>query len=188
MSLVGKTKILAIDPSTFTGLCQLNGDDAKTLVINHPDSRGYDRLQLIAISVMNTIEAWGSEVVIIENYAMNAKFNIVQMVEIGTIIRASLYRAGIEWWDVPPTVLKKFTTGNGAAKKGAMAVAVKERWGFTSKSDDVIDAYALARLAQHLAQSEENLIKGVTPWTSPAIKSRSSKPLASKMPKRACAR
>jgi len=59
-----------------------------------------------------------------------------------------LYRMGWVWMEVPVTVLKKWTAGKGNAKKDQMALAVKQRWGYESHSDDIIDAYALARMGQ----------------------------------------
>lgn len=83
-----------------------------------------------------------------EGYNIKNKYNLILMAEIGTILRNALYQAGVEWWDVPPTVLKKWTTGKGTAKKSDMAVAAQERWQFVHPSDDAVDAYALARLGQ----------------------------------------
>jgi Holliday junction resolvasome RuvABC endonuclease subunit len=63
--------------------------------------------------------------------------------------------------EVPPTVLKKWTTGHGNAKKEQMAIAVKERWQFASHSHDIVDAIALAQMAQ-LGWEDVLKIKGVT--------------------------
>jgi crossover junction endodeoxyribonuclease RuvC len=72
-----------------------------------------------------------------------------------------MYRRGVRWTDVPPPVLKKWITGKGNADKKKMAQAVCEKWQFVSKSDDVVDAYALARLAQRLAEVNAEFKKGL---------------------------
>lgn len=42
--------------------------------------------------------------------------------------------------------IKAFATGKRGASKDAMIAAVKEKWGFTTKSDDEADAIALLHL------------------------------------------
>lgn len=140
-------KVLGIDPSTKSGVVCLNGDgtllDAKHLKFT--EERGFYRLQLIAQSVKNVLSDCLPDVVYIEGYAYNNKHTLVCAVEVGTMIRAELYRAKVPWVEVAPKALKIWTTGNGNAKKEQMAESVQARWGFTSKSDDVVDAYALAQ-------------------------------------------
>lgn len=158
------TRIMGIDPSTYTGLACVDSEGAivGSKLINYPKAKGFERLQLIARGVENVMQEWSPEIILIEGYAFGNKNTLVTLVEVGTAIRLVLRGAGIPWLEVPPTVLKKFTTGVGNAKKPQMAEAVKERWGFESKSDDVIDAYALAALGQELALTEfKNLPKGV---------------------------
>ena len=48
---------------------------------------------------------------------------------------------------VASTTLKKFVTGNGAAKgKGLMVKHVYKKWGYDTDDDNLADAYGLARL------------------------------------------
>ena len=155
-------KILGVDPSTYTGLCQLEGDKHTTKLLHFDKSRGFERLHLIAQSFRNTVMEWSPDLVVIGGYAYSNVNSLVGLVEIGTLIRKTLYDGKISWYDAPPTLLKKFATGKGNANKAAIAKAVQERWGFTSKSDDVVDAYGLARLGQSLASGDETFLKGVT--------------------------
>ena len=83
------------------------------------------------------------------------------MVEVGTFIRNTLFTKMFSWYAVTPTTLKKLTTGKGNADKARMAAAVKERWSFESKSDDVIDAYAIAQIGRELYLHNTD-IQGVT--------------------------
>lgn len=156
-------RIAGLDISTKTGLaCVENGETVGSKLIRFPDAKGFDRVQLIARSVKNVIQEWNPGLVVIEGYGYGNVNTLVDLVEIGTGIRLGLKELGMTWWLVPPTVLKKFTTGVGNAKKPQMAASVKERWGFESKSDDVIDAYALARLGEHIHSLGFNdLPKGV---------------------------
>lgn len=157
-------RIMGIDPSTFTGLACISrtGELVGSKLINYPKEKGLTRVQSIARAVRNVAEEWKPDLVVIEHYAFSNKNTLVTLVEVGTGIRLALLELGIPWLEVPPTVLKKFTTGRGNAKKPEMAVFVKDQWGFVSKSDDVIDAYALAALGQSLAAEQfQNLPKGV---------------------------
>jgi Holliday junction resolvasome RuvABC endonuclease subunit len=40
------------------------------------------------------------------------------------------------------------TTGKGNATKDQMALSVKQRWAYASPSHDIVDAFALAQMAQ----------------------------------------
>ena len=155
-------KILGVDPSTYTGLCLLENDQHKTKLLHFDKARGFERLHLIAQSFNNTVKEWSPDLVVIEGYAYGNVGSLVTLVEIGTLLRKTLYDGKISWYDAPPTLLKKFATGKGNANKAAIAIAVKQRWGFESKSDDVVDAYGLARLGQSLASGDETFLKGVT--------------------------
>ncbi len=65
---------------------------------------------------------------------------------------------------VPPTSLKSFIGCKGDRSKEAVAALVKKRWGFTDKSNDIIDAYALARWAkQNFRRSDGRAVEGVRP-------------------------
>jgi Holliday junction resolvasome RuvABC endonuclease subunit len=148
-------KIMGIDPSTHTGIVVLGGHGPSVAkYVNFPEEKGFDRLHLIAKAVHNTVIDCKPDIVVIEDYAVGNKFTRTEMVEVGTAIRSALYELGLGWWTIPPTSLKLWTCGKGGGKgkegKAAMAAAVLKRWGFKSKYDDVVDAYALARFGQHI--------------------------------------
>lgn len=155
-------KILGVDPSTYLGTCLLTGDAASPKLIHFKEARGFHRLQLIARSFDSLIQEHQPDLAVVEGYAYGNRNSIVSLVEIGTLIRMALYTAKIPWYDAPPSLLKRFVTGKGNAKKPDVANAVKERWGFTSTSDDVVDAYGLARLGQALKAGDATYLKGVT--------------------------
>lgn len=149
--------ILGIDPSTFTGMVRLEEEESTGKAVNFPKLKGFQRLISLRKEVQRTVELWKPDIVVIEGYAYGNAFTIVTLVEIGATIRLSLYELGINWYDCPPTTLKKWVTGKGNAKKPEVGEFVKSRWGFASPSDDIVDAYALSRLGQHIG------INGVTP-------------------------
>jgi len=146
-------KVMGIDPSTKTGLALIADDHCATSVVSYPGSEGIHRLECLVSGVVQKLDAWKPDLVVIEGYGYANKYTLSLMVEIGVLIRMSLHTRGIPWYICPPSVLKKYATGNGAAKKPAVASAVKLRWGFDAPSDDVVDAYVLAQIAKELVVS-----------------------------------
>lgn len=61
-------------------------------------------------------------------------------------IRESLLVNGVRCVVCPPTTLKKFVTGSGAAKKDMMMLEVYKRWGHTAGNDNEADAIGLAMI------------------------------------------
>ncbi|MGP4038347.1 hypothetical protein ACTWP4_00350 [Gracilibacillus sp. D59] len=75
-------------------------------------------------------------------------------------IRNELFKRGFKYYEVAPSAVKKFVNetgwtgepGNkrrlkGKEKKLAVMAAVKEHFGFEHPSDNVVDAYIMARIA-----------------------------------------
>jgi crossover junction endodeoxyribonuclease RuvC len=155
--------VVGIDPSTKTGLVAMNANGVvvDTKHLKFENEKGCKRLNLIAQSVGSLLKEHVPKIVVIEGLGFNNQFTKVEMAQVGSIIRMECWRLKLSWWEVPPTVLKKWTTGNGSAKKSQMAEHVKARWGFVSSSDDVIDAYALARIGLHMEEHGVGGLKGV---------------------------
>lgn len=138
-----------LDISTCTGMALVGDGEDRGKTVHLPNERGFLRVQLIAKDVAQTLEVWKPAFVAIERYAYVRNISaFVTLVEVGTAIRLALRSLDLSWVEVPPTVLKKWTTGKGNASKDQMALAVRDRWGFTSHSHDIVDAFALAQMAQ----------------------------------------
>lgn len=139
--------IMGVDPSTKSGVVVLGegGKLESSCLITFPGKDGIERVQLIANAIRSVAECYEVTEAWIEGYAYNNTHTMATLVEIGTGIRLALVELDIRLYDVQPTVLKRWTTGKGGAPKDLMAQHVKERWQFTSKYDDVVDAYALAQ-------------------------------------------
>jgi len=142
-------KTVGLDCATCTGMALVGDGEDRGKTIHVPKARGYPRLQLIANEISETLLIWEPLFVAIEDYAYVRNISaFVTLVEVGTVARMTMKELGIPWVDVPPAVLKRWTTGKGNAKKEQMAVSVKERWQFASHSHDIVDAIALAQMAQ----------------------------------------
>jgi Holliday junction resolvasome RuvABC endonuclease subunit len=140
-----------------------DADQKKCKLIHFPGETGFRRLQLIAKGVHNTVSEWKPDSVLIEGYAIGNRFTRTEMVECGTVVRMALHQLGLKWYEVSPTSLKKWVAGSGKADKKKMAEAVEQRWGFCSKYDDIVDAFALAQLGQHIEMNGiTSDLKGIT--------------------------
>lgn len=87
-------------------------------------------------------------IVFVEGYAYGAKYQRESLAELGGVMRRYFCLNNLEYWVIPPTMLKSFVTNNGKASKNYMKKRTKEKWGLSFKSDDVCDAYGLARLGR----------------------------------------
>jgi len=88
--------------------------------------------------------------VCMEGYSHGAKNGREQAGELGAAVKMTLWDWTLHPTIVPPTSLKKFTTGAGNAGKNEMLLAVYKKWGFEFKDDNEADAFALARLAESI--------------------------------------
>lgn len=90
----------------------------------------------------------------IEGYAHGSRFNREKLGELGGVIKVVWHEFSVNpLLVVPPTVLKKYTTGKGTAKKGDMVKAVNTNWNAAVKNDNLADAYALAHYCRHMLYS-----------------------------------
>lgn len=69
----------------------------------------------------------------------------IQQAALNYSIRTILLDIGFEFITVAPSQLKKFISGNGAAKKELMLKEVYKKWGVDYNDNDLCDAYCLAR-------------------------------------------
>jgi crossover junction endodeoxyribonuclease RuvC len=70
-----------------------------------------------------------------------------QLAALNYHIRISLLNLKIIFYTISPGQLKKYITGNGQAKKNLMLKEVFKRWQVDFNSDNLADAYSLARYA-----------------------------------------
>lgn len=153
-------RVVGIDPSTKSGLVLLQPDKpARTAVLTVPKVKGVARLSELAQRFSDYLDELSDvDVIAMEGYAYANAYTLATLVEIGAVFRLELYRRKLPCYIVPPSVVKKFATGKGNSKKPEVAAAVASRWGFTDPSDDVIDAYVLARIAEQMASGDQPLI------------------------------
>jgi crossover junction endodeoxyribonuclease RuvC len=85
--------------------------------------------------------------IFIEGAAFGASFNTFTLGELNGGIKFKLSEAGYTYQTVAPTSLKKYATGKGVAEKSYVSACVALKWNFISPSNDIVDAFVLARMA-----------------------------------------
>lgn len=152
--------VLGCDPSTKSGLVYISDGLVSTTVLRNTSLKGIARVRWIRQNFdlyLDLIPA--IDCAVIEGYAYANKFTLATLIEIGINMRLSLYERQIPCYICPPSVLKREATGKGNSKKPEVALAVKEKWGFDSPSDDVVDAFVLAKIAETCANGGK--VKGI---------------------------
>jgi Holliday junction resolvasome RuvABC endonuclease subunit len=146
-------KIAGIDASlTNTGLYFGPGDYA---AIPTKGLKGSERLEHIWWHVHSALVEREITDVIIEGYAFAANARHHRIGEGGGAVRIAAVQAGaVAIWEVPPTSLKKWFTGKGAASKDDMMSEAARRLGAPLPCHDIADAYAL-----WLAGHDEEFLK-----------------------------
>jgi crossover junction endodeoxyribonuclease RuvC len=139
-------RFIGIDPSLRTGFVALSpyGEviEMKEIERDGDDpARMSDLIQAVVDAVHDT------DFVAIEGFGYASQKGFL-LGGIGWGIRIELYRRGIPYVDVAPSLLKKFTGAKGNASKERIAVEVYKRWGFEHDSNNVTDAYVLAQIAR----------------------------------------
>lgn len=84
----------------------------------------------------------------IEGASFGSEFNAFMLGELNGAIKLMLHLDGYTFALVPPTVLKKYATGSGNAQKTFVAAHIAKKWDFMHKSNNVTDAYVLAKIMQ----------------------------------------
>lgn len=134
-----------------TGICLLSPDNVEetttSIVRVLPSVSAIIALQQIVSTVKTAITGKDITLCTIEGYSFGSKIGQFQMGEVGGVVRLLLHELGTPFVIVPPTMLKKWTTGNGTADKIQMGVATFAEWGFQFPDDNQCDAFNLATVA-----------------------------------------
>ena len=100
-------------------------------------------------------------VVAIEGYGFaSAKGNAIA--ELGGLLRHAAVMYGHRVMVFAPSAVQKFVTGKGGGHKDRVRLDVFRRWKFDHASEHVIDAYAVARVAEGMLSFEADRADGLT--------------------------
>ncbi len=113
------------------------------------------------LAILETVEAFLERAtglgsirhICIEGYSYGSKSGRELAGELGATIKYAIYYTApgdcAYPTIVPPSSVKKYCTGNGAAPKSLMLKEVFRKWGVDLTNDNEADAYVLARMAMH---------------------------------------
>jgi crossover junction endodeoxyribonuclease RuvC len=149
---------LGIDPSfSGTGVVILNRDgsifsqkEISTQKINGNSCDIEHRMIRIAESIKEFITPNLDKIQIgyIEEISFGSSGEAsAQLAALNYFIRVYLFIMNVKYFTISPGQLKKYITGNGNAKKNLMLKEVYKRWQVDFNSDNLADAYSLARFA-----------------------------------------
>jgi crossover junction endodeoxyribonuclease RuvC len=160
-----KVRFVGIDPSTKTGFVAL---DESGMVVRAKELTGVGdvdpkRMTTLINEIIAHIKP--GDIICIEGFPYDTQ----RAMFAGGIhhgIRNELYKRKLKYYEIAPNAVKKYVavtgwTGEkgskerltGPQKKLAVMKAVNEHYGFMHKSDNVVDAYILAKIALDLTFS-----------------------------------
>lgn len=146
--------IIGIDQSlTGTGLAVIDnsGNLVGTRIVNTAKLRGVERLAYISGKVNEFVNESGERCIAArEGYSFGSKGRATfSLGELGGCVDMGLYKERpenlVSYYMIPPTVVKKYCLGSGAAKKdSAYLLLVYNRTGLEFPDDNQADAYMIA--------------------------------------------
>lgn len=173
---------VGIDQSlACTGVVYLDGGKEKLIsTYSFPEKLDFEHFfrmddvfrEIYAVATGMADEASTKVIVAFEGYSFASKGNtLTRLVELGTMLRwIAALNDHAKSYIVAPQNLKKFVAGK-TFKKDEMRLEVYKRWNFEHKSNDVVDAYALARYAQAIYNKMHKVNQTLTVFQNQAIDS-----------------
>lgn len=120
------------------------------------------RLVFIRNRVRNLILEHKPDFVVIEGYAMSGFGRGVSgLLEIGGIIRMTIFDLNVPYIQVPPLNAKAFISGFSTASKEMIISSIYERYDLLIENDNIADSFALAMMYVEFGEKiHEYLVKG----------------------------
>lgn len=148
------TEVLALDVATSTGWATTTTSGTWNLAPKKDESRGM-RLIRFRAKLTEMITLHKIKLVVFEGaVGYGAHPNFVGAEMIG-VMKLTLEELNINYAAFVPSVIKKFATGKGNAKKPDMIRAAQLKWNMTGKDDNEADALAIL----HYALYEFGIVK-----------------------------
>lgn len=142
---------VGIDPSySSTGIVILHGEDivAHAFKAGKPEHPFHERIHDLWKQIKRVLPEPEKCIISIEGAAYAAEFNAFMLGELSGALKYCMYTNGYKYDVVQPTVVKKFATGAGNAQKHYVAAYVAQKWNFVHPSNDVVDAFVLAKISE----------------------------------------
>lgn len=149
-------RFVGIDPSTKTGFVALdeNGEVLRAKELTGLGAKDPKRMVTLVDEIIAHIQP--GDFIVIEGFSFHSKGQGVSFqYGLGYAIRMALFRRKLQYYEATPAAVKKFATGKGNTKKDEMVLPLFKQWGFEHPSDNVRDAYVIARIAMSLYLKKE---------------------------------
>lgn len=168
---------VGIDPSySGTGIVVLGGEQivAHAFKAGKPDHPFHERVHDLWKQISRVLPKPEDCRICMEGAAYAAEFNAFMLGELSGALKYCMYVNGYKYEIAQPTVVKKYATGAGNAQKHFVAAHVAKKWGFTHSSNDVTDAFVLAKIAEEGGpKAVDTILKAQT--TNKKTKARKNK-------------
>lgn len=155
---------VGVDPSSKTGLVKVDmasGEVKTRKELTGIGSVDPKRNVSLIDEIMDHIQP--GDIIGIEGYSYGSKGKGVSFqFELGGMLREWLYRRKLNYTIITPSQLKKFATGKGNTPKDAMGVPIFKRFGFEDRSNNITDAFILAKIVQALNMSAFERVENLT--------------------------
>lgn len=139
------SRVLGIDASlSSTGYAYMQGAKLITGRITTGNLRNAHRLFYVELMLSKVLDVAKPTLVAYEDYAMGARGNnMFHIGELGGVLKRLIWSRGIDYFEIPPTVMKSVIALSGKAEKHQIATALKVRFGMTVNQHDEADAAGL---------------------------------------------
>jgi Holliday junction resolvasome RuvABC endonuclease subunit len=161
-----KEYILGLDPSIrHTGVVLFYYNKkphiiyANTINTSHSFSTMKDRFDMyyyILKKLRILIKPYKTKELIvgIEGYAFRAKGYLVQLIELGALLRDFIFSITDAMYEISPTTLKKFVLGKaGGKQKQLIKTTLEDRYGVSFQDDHQADAFGIGMIAYYKYKS-----------------------------------
>lgn len=162
-------KVLGLDLSLSNTGFALIRDGKLYSTTSTPTSKAMpwvDRIKSVLREIESYLTSHEVDVVYIENYSYNSKFDRETLAELHGVVLYYLIQKGLRYEKIPPTQLKLFGTGRGhtpALPEGYAKSTWPKRWvveavnrqydtTFTLSENDKVDAFLVALLGFYVEQ------------------------------------
>lgn len=157
-------RFVGIDPATKTGFVALDDEgnvlvEAEVIGAGKKMKGGLTTAQLVSLENQIYKLLKPGDIIAIEQPAMGTQSGVTTgMIHGG--LRSMIYRKGLNFIDVNPQRTKKFVNVGRVPsneKKKVMADAALEHFGYKHPSDNVTDAYIIAKIAEAVYRVRDGL-------------------------------
>ena len=118
--------------------------------------KGVLRIGHIEGVLTDYLHKYKADTLVIEDYAYSASYQAHQAGELGGALKMLAFELGLPCVIMPIGIHKKFTTGNGSAKKDLMIKAVYKGYGVDVDDHNLADAVSILRTYMGFVNPEDN--------------------------------